>query len=365
MSSASLALITARSAARATSSPTTLMIRPSSSSSSSVVVVRASSGAVVHRRYAAASLVGTPLPGSGRARRALISSRVVASAALEETVTDAPEPPKAIFRSDYAPPPYTITDVKLRFELGENSTTVTSTMQVSSLSGDAPLELVGEELKLLNAKLNGEELPEGTYTADASGFSMAAPPQGAPFTLELTTEIHPESNTKLEGLYKSSGNFCTQCEAEGFRRITYFLDRPDVMALYETTIVADKEAYPILLGNGNLISSGDAEDGKHFAVWEDPFPKPSYLFALVAGDLAQIEDTFTTMSGRDVTLRIFCQEHNIHKCDYAMDALKRSMKWDEDTYGLEYDLDLFNIVAVDDFNMGAMENKSLNVFNSR
>lgn len=262
-------------------------------------------------------------------------------------------------------------------------------------SKGAPLTLVGNELELKGVRLNGEELPGEAFLADPSSFCLTEPPEagGVPFRLELTTEIHPESNTKLEGLYKSSGNFCTQCEAEGFRRITYFLDRPDVMALYTTTIVADKEAYPVLLSNGNLIDSGSTKDGLHYAVgscsppslpppqfrkahpnkrpassvqvWEDPFPKPSYLFALVAGNLANIEDTFTTASGREVTLRIYCQEHNISKCDYAMDALKRSMKWDEEIFGLEYDLDLFNIVAVDDFNMGAMENKSLNIFNSR
>ena len=180
------------------------------------------------------------------------------------------------------------------------------------------------------------------------------------------TLIKPQENSLLEGLYKSGGNFCTQCEAEGFRGITFFLDRPDVMATYTTRIEADKAKYPVLLGNGNLVEEGEVGDGtRHFTVWEDPFRKPCYLFALVAGDLAMREDTFTTSSGRTVALRIFVQAQNIGKVDFAMQSLKRSMKWDEDTFGLEYDLDLFNIVAVDDFNMGAMENKSLNIFNSR
>ena len=185
------------------------------------------------------------------------------------------------------------------------------------------------------------------------------------FTLEVETFIKPQENFSLEGLYKSSGNYCTQCEAEGFRKITYFLDRPDVMALFTTTIIADKEKYPVLLSNGNPVDAGDLDDGRHWAKWHDPFKKPSYLFALVAGDLAYIEDHYTTISGRDVLCRIYVQHHNIDQCDHAMASLKKSMKWDEDTYGREYDLDVYNIVAVDDFNMGAMENKGLNVFNSK
>ena len=172
-------------------------------------------------------------------------------------------------------------------------------------------------------------------------------------------------NTRLEGLYKSSGNFCTQCEAEGFRRITFYPDRPDVMARFSTRIEAEKAKYPVLLGNGNLVESGPLPGGRHFTVWEDPFPKPCYLFALVAGDLACVADAFTTASGRAVDLRIYTQAHNADKAGFAMESLKASMAWDESTFGLEYDLDLFNIVAVDDFNMGAMENKSLNIFNSR
>eukprot|EP00873_Tetraselmis_striata_P045926 jgi/Tetstr1/466190/TSEL_010749.t1 len=306
-------------------------------------------------------------PRRSSCRPTIATGSRLAVRASAATTAEAPAPPTAIFRKDYTPTPYTIENVHLKFELGEEGTTVTSTMELApnSASGaGGALELVGEEMELVGACLNGEALPEGAYSADAGSFVLASPPGGA-FTLELTTRIHPETNTKLEGLYKSSGNFCTQCEAEGFRRITYFYDRPDVLACFRTTIVGDAAKYPVLLSNGNLVEEGKLENGQHFAVWEDPFPKPSYLFALVAGDLAAISDSFTTASGRDVTLRIYCQEHNIDKCDYAMDALKRSMRWDEEVYGLEYDLDLFNIVAVDDFNMGAMENKSLNVFNSR
>ena len=185
------------------------------------------------------------------------------------------------------------------------------------------------------------------------------------FTLEIETEIDPGANTELSGLYLSNGNFFTQCEAEGFRKITYYPDRPDVMARFFTTITGDKKKYPVLLSNGNLIGSGELKDGRHFAKWHDPFPKPAYLFALVAGDLARISDAFTTMSGRKVDLHIYVQHHNKDKCGHAMESLKLAMKWDEETYGREYDLDLFMIVATDDFNMGAMENKGLNIFNSK
>jgi len=183
--------------------------------------------------------------------------------------------------------------------------------------------------------------------------------------LETVVEIKPQENSLLEGLYKSGGNFCTQCEAEGFRGITYTYDRPDVMSKYTTRIEADKSLYPVLLSNGNLIEEGDLDGGKHYAVWEDPFKKPCYLFALVAGALKMHEDSFTTTSGKVVKLRIFVAEKDLGKVEFAMTSLKKAMKWDEDVFGLEYDLDLFNIVAVDDFNMGAMENKSLNIFNSK
>ncbi len=186
----------------------------------------------------------------------------------------------------------------------------------------------------------------------------------AVFTLEVMTVLRPQDNTALEGLYRSAGMFCTQCEAEGFRAITYFPDRPDVLTLFTTTIVADQKRYPVLLSNGNLQARGELPDGRHFATWHDPFKKPSYLFALVAGDLVCIEDSFTTCSGRNVALQIYVHEQNRGKCDHAMRSLKKAMRWDEQVYGREYDLDSYMIVAVDDFNMGAMENKGLNVFNS-
>lgn len=180
----------------------------------------------------------------------------------------------------------------------------------------------------------------------------------------MVTWIEPQNNTRLEGLYKSSGMFCTQCEAEGFRCITFFPDRPDVMARFRTRIEANKDAYPVLLSNGNDVERGELENGRHYVTWEDPFPKPCYLFALVAGDLVEKQDTFTTCSGRGIDLRMYVEPRNAEKCDHAMDSLKRSMRWDEEVYGREYDLDIFMIVAVDDFNMGAMENKGLNIFNS-
>ncbi len=214
----------------------------------------------------------------------------------------------------------------------------------------------------MSLSLNDRALGLGDY--QVAEESLTLQPDTASFTLDSTVVIHPESNTALEGLYKSGKMFCTQCEAEGFRKITYYLDRPDVMSTFTTTVSADKQAYPILLSNGNPIASGEEEDGRHWATWEDPFKKPAYLFALVAGDLWCVEDSFTTMSGRDVALRIYVEPENIDKCQHAMDSLKKSMKWDEEAYGREYDLDIFMIVAVNDFNMGAMENKGLNIFNS-
>ena len=252
---------------------------------------------------------------------------------------------------------------------------VTSKLQLSrtpaAASGghaSAALELAGSpELELRSVKLNGATLPAAAYSrTPKGGLLLPGPlPDAAPFELELVTACRPQENTSLEGLYKSSGNFCTQCEAEGFRRITFYLDRPDVMARFTTRVEADAAKYPVLLSNGNLVARGSAAGGRHFTVWEDPFPKPCYLFALVAGDLAETADSFTTASGRRVALRIYTQPHNADKTGWAMESLKASLAWDEKRYGLEYDLDLFNIVAVDDFNMGAMENKSLNIFNSR
>ena len=216
----------------------------------------------------------------------------------------------------------------------------------------------------MSLKIDGAALPAENYVATPDNLTIPQPPNG-PFTLEIETLVDPTANTQLSGLYRSSGNYCTQCEAEGFRRITYFPDRPDVMAVYTTRIEADKKETPVLLSNGNLVDSGDLPGGRHFAVWHDPFKKPSYLFALVGGNLSAIEDTFRTMSGRDVVLRIYVEPGKQDRCGYAMDALKRAMRWDEERFGCEYDLDIFMIVAVSDFNMGAMENKGLNVFNDK
>ncbi|CAM3531049.1 aminopeptidase N [Thalassospira profundimaris] len=278
------------------------------------------------------------------------------------------EQPQEIRREDYKEPGFIVEKVELVFDLDRDVTNVKSRlfMAANPVRGTGKGDEVflhGEDMKLLSVTLNEARLASSDFTVDQEGLRFKAPGQN--FIAELETQISPANNTRLEGLYVSQSAFCTQCEAEGFRRITYFPDRPDVMATYKVTINANKESCPVLLSNGNLIDSGDLDGGRHFAVWEDPFPKPSYLFALVAGDLACVEDSFKTMSGRDVALRIFVEHGNEDRCDYAMDSLKRSMKWDEDVYGLEYDLDLFNIVAVSDFNMGAMENKSLNVFNAK
>ena len=271
--------------------------------------------------------------------------------------------PIAIHRKDYRRPDYRIETVDLDFDLAPEATVVKSRLVLTGEHGARPLTLDGESLELLTIAVDGRPLQPDEYRADADGLTILKPP--ARFTLEIATRINPKGNTQLSGLYQSSGNYCTQCEAEGFRRITYFLDRPDVMAVYRTTIRADKKSCPVLLSNGNLVEQGDLPDGRHYAVWADPFPKPCYLFALVAGDLAVAEDSFVTQSGRKVALRIFVEHGKEGRTAYAMDALKRSMRWDETRFGLEYDLDLFNIVAVSDFNMGAMENKSLNVFNDK
>lgn len=271
--------------------------------------------------------------------------------------------PQAIHRKDYRAPDYRIESVALEFDLVPDATKVKSTLRLSAVNPGSPLVLDGEDLELLSLKLDGRALGSGEYAVAERTLTIPKPP--ARFSLEIETQINPKGNTQLSGLYQSSGNYCTQCEAEGFRRITYFLDRPDVMATYRVTIRADREACPVLLSNGNLMEEGALPDGRHYAVWHDPFPKPCYLFALVAGDLACNEGTFTTQSGRPVKLRIFTEHGKAARSAYAMDALKRSMRWDETRFGLEYDLDLFNIVAVSDFNMGAMENKSLNVFNDR
>ncbi len=273
--------------------------------------------------------------------------------------------PQTVHLADYRAPDFLIDAVTLNFELDEANTRVTVVMQVrrnENAEGRALL-LNGRDLELVSIKIDDQVLDAGEYELATETLSIPALP--STFTLEIVTCIHPQDNTSLGGLYTSGGNFCTQCEAEEFRKIIYYLDRPDVMARFTTTLSADKNKYPVLLSNGNLVETGELEGGRHWAKWEDPFPKPAYLFALVAGDLACIKDSFTTMSGRTVDLHVYVQHHNTDKCEHAMRSLKKAMRWDEEVYGREYDLDLYMIVAVDDFNMGAMENKGLNVFNSR
>lgn len=274
--------------------------------------------------------------------------------------------PQTIYLKDYQVPEYLISTVDLDFDLHEDEVIVTSKLEIFAnpkcSNKNTPLILDGEKLELRSVKINGEELAKSAYITTEKTLTIQSVP--AKFTLECVTKIEPQKNLTLEGLYKSSGMFCTQCEAQGFRTITYFLDRPDVMATYTTTIRAEKARYPILLSNGNKIAAKDLGNGRHMAQWKDPFKKPCYLYALVAGHLGKIEDSFTTKSGKNVVLQIFVNKGNEDRCAHAMDSLKRSMKWDEDTFGLEYDLDIFMIVAVDDFNFGAMENKGLNIFNS-
>ncbi|MGC9743376.1 aminopeptidase N [Pseudomonas sp. P1B16] len=276
------------------------------------------------------------------------------------------EQPQVIYLKDYQAPEYLIDETHLTFELFEDHTLVHAQLVMrrnpARGAGLPPLVLDGQQLELLRASLDDQELQPSDYQLEAD--SLTVHPKAERFTLDTSVKIHPESNTALEGLYKSGKMFCTQCEAEGFRKITYYLDRPDVMSTFTTTVIAEQHRYPVLLSNGNPIGSGPAEEGRHWATWEDPFMKPAYLFALVAGDLWCVEDSFTRQSGRDVTLRIYVEPENIDKCDHAMVSLKKSMRWDEEVYGREYDLDIFMIVAVNDFNMGAMENKGLNIFNS-
>jgi len=274
--------------------------------------------------------------------------------------------PNTIYLKDYQVPPYLIDHTELHFSLGEQATVVRTRLSLrknpASKEGAVPLRLVGQELQLTSLTLDGIELTSADYELNDDYLQLAVPT--AAFVVETCVTIKPQENTSLEGLYKSNTMFCTQCEAEGFRKITYYLDRPDVMSLFTTTVVADQAKYPVLLSNGNNVDNGVNDDGSHWSRWDDPFPKPSYLFALVAGDLAKVEDAFTTCSGREVCLRIFVEDKDIDKCEHAMASLINAMRWDEQTYGREYDLDIFNIVAVDDFNMGAMENKSLNIFNT-
>ncbi len=274
--------------------------------------------------------------------------------------------PRAIYLKDYRAPEFLIDTVELRFDLGEERTRVHAQLHMrraATTADGVPLVLDGHGFELESVMLNGRALTGEDYVAEAGHLTLAQVPQN--FVLDIVTLLRPQDNTSLEGLYKSSGNFCTQCEAQGFRKITYFLDRPDVLARYTVTISGEQARYPVLLSNGNCIARGQGENGTHWARWQDPFPKPCYLFAMVAGDLACVEDQFITHSGRRVVLQVFVQHHNATQCEHALRSLQKAMRWDEETFGREYDLDIYMIVAVDDFNMGAMENKGLNVFNSR
>ena len=272
--------------------------------------------------------------------------------------------PAPTFLKDYQPPAYRTEETALAFDIGAGVTKVRSKLRIRrapEAAPDAPLVLDGKELELLAVRLDGEALSGNEYRVDDESLTIHAPP--AAFELEVETRIKPEDNSSLLGLYKSQAMYCTQCEAQGFRKITYYQDRPDVLAKFTTTITADAERFPVLLSNGNLVADDEGRE-RRTVTWQDPFPKPSYLFALVAGDLACKADHFTTMSGRQVELRIYSEPHNIGQCEYALGALKRAMRWDEETFGREYDLDIFMIVAVEDFNAGAMENKGLNIFNT-
>ncbi len=273
--------------------------------------------------------------------------------------------PKTVLLKDYRPSDYLIDETRLRFELEEEGVQVSSLLRARRNpvgSGAQQWRLDGVDLELLNVALNGEPLSPNQYRQEDDHLLLFDLPEF--FDLEIVTSTKPQHNTRLEGLYRSGDAFCTQCEAEGFRYITYYADRPDVLSKYTTTIVADADRYPVLLSNGNMMSKRLLDSGRTEVIWQDPFPKPCYLFALVAGKLERLEDSFTTMSGRQVRLQILTEPHNVDKLDFAMHSLKAAMRWDEEQYGREYDLDIFMIVAVDTFNAGAMENKGLNIFNS-
>ena len=274
--------------------------------------------------------------------------------------------PSTVYLKDYAPPAYLIDRVDLRFEIHADYTEVHSRLVLKRhdmMPQGTPLVLAGTELELQEVKLDGEALGPQRYQLDDSSLTLLDLPESG--IVEIVTRLKPQLNTSLMGLYASNGNLFTQCEAEGFRKITYFLDRPDVMARYTTTIVADKQKFPVMLSNGNLVGQGSVDKQRHWVKWVDPYRKPSYLFALVAGRLVKLEDSFKTRSGKQVKLEIHVEPGNLDKCGHAMTSLKKAMKWDEDVFGLEYDLDVYMIVAVGDFNMGAMENKGLNVFNTK
>jgi len=274
--------------------------------------------------------------------------------------------PAVTYLRDYTPPNYLIDKVDLDFDLDKSRTTVTSRLGIRR-NGSLPLTdealvLNGEALELVSVCIDGRVLKSDEYKQDDETLVLSDVPES--FSLEIVTVVNPAANKALEGLYVSGGMFCTQCEAEGFRRITYYLDRSDVMAKFTTRLVADKSSYPVLLSNGNLLDKGELGNGRHWALWEDPFPKPSYLFALVAGNLECLKDTYTASESKTVDLQLYVEPGNIDKCDHAMTSVKKAMKWDEDVFGLAYDLDVYMIVAVGDFNMGAMENKGLNIFNT-
>lgn len=269
--------------------------------------------------------------------------------------------PQAKFREDYCSPEFTITDIDLTFDLHETDTTVTAVSKVKKLKTSDTLVLDGDDLTLVSIKVDGEQWTD--FTVAEGSLAIHALPNE--FELAIVTKTNPKENTALEGLYKSGDGFCTQCEAEGFRRITYYLDRPDVLAKFTTKVIADKALYPSLLSNGNRLDKGDLDNGRHWVLWQDPFPKPCYLFALVAGSFDLLSDSFTTCTGREITLEIYVDKGNLNRTEHAMKSLINSMKWDEERFGFEYDLDIYMIVAVDFFNMGAMENKGLNIFNSK
>lgn len=268
-----------------------------------------------------------------------------------------------IYLKDYTKPDFEVESVVLNFDLHEDFCRVLATSKIKALTHGKPLHLEGVDLELVSMAVNGQALSPSQYTVTDDSLELANVP--ASFELKIETKLYPQKNTSLEGLYRSNDTFCTQCEAQGFRKITYFMDRPDVMTRYSVTIEADKKKYPVLLSNGDRIKIEDLGNGRHKAFWNDPHKKPCYLFALVAGDLGVIRDSFTTRSGRKVNLEVYAAHGKQERCWHAMESLKKAMKWDEDTFGLEYDLNDYMIVAIDDFNAGAMENKGLNIFNSR
>ena len=275
-----------------------------------------------------------------------------------------PQEPVEIRREDYKPFPWLVPEIAMEFDLGLEATRVVSTLTVSrngKADASPTIRLNGDALEPLSVQVDGEMVSDWSMDGD----DLIIPLTGEAHELRITTQINPSENTTLMGLYASEGMLCTQCEAEGFRRITFFPDRPDVLSTYRVRMSGPKAQFPVLLCNGNLEAQGEGEGGIHWAEWHDPWPKPSYLFALVAGDLVANSDSFTTCGGREVALNIYVRDGDLPRTGHAMESLKKSMKWDEEVFGREYDLDLFNIVAVSDFNMGAMENKGLNVFNTK